>query len=582
MNTVILRKPTLPITIHDTTVDALDSLKPKLLFLQVTSRDVECLRRLAPYFDKYAEAITERHYELLFRLPEMKSLIEQHSTRKRLTETFIIYLRSIPHIAFDGEYVRTRERIGQVHSRIQLEPEWFLASFLRVYEFLVPLIVKDFRAGEAAQMTLALHRILMLDAQIVLEAYQAAYEFRIMDSNSQTMEMLIQMDGIHLLLQSADNSIHDALRIQSAAEQLTSSIEEVSSQTTDAATTTDCMVSALQENKAIVEQTIQGFEEMTEMFRDTRDRFEHLQQSIQDLSDVVQLIDSVADQTHLLALNASIEAARAGEEGRGFAVVAGEVRKLSEQTKRSVHNVYEVIGNIQTLATSVQERTNKMSDQMEVQHDKNRSAFDQLEQMMHSVSEVGLTEDTIASIVEQQATATQEITNNMAGIVKNTEVVMEMAKLTGEHIYTTSKTVESLRRSSLEWFNHLNDAQWIRIMKTDHLLWKWWTYNRLLGYDDSDPELMENYNQCRLGKWIQAQHEQKSSALVQSPKFQALVDRHREMHLLAGKAARQFDEGQREEAIQSYKQLDDSSQQLLQQLDEMKAWLESKPSAASS
>ncbi|MCE5168742.1 methyl-accepting chemotaxis protein [Paenibacillus profundus] len=579
---MILRKPTLPITIHDTTVDALDSLKPKLLFLQVTSQDVECLRRLAPYFDKYAEAITERHYELLFRLPEMKSLIEQHSTRKRLTETFIIYLRSIPHIAFDGEYVRTRERIGQVHSRIQLEPEWFLASFLRVYEFLVPLIVKDFRAGEAAQMTLALHRILMLDAQIVLEAYQAAYEYRIMDSNSKTMEMLIQMDGIHSLLQSADNSIHDALRIQSAAEQLTSSIEEVSSQTTDAATTTDCMVSALQENKSIVEQTIQGFEEMTEMFRDTRDRFENLQQSIQDLSDVVQLIDSVADQTHLLALNASIEAARAGEEGRGFAVVAGEVRKLSEQTKRSVHNVYEVIGNIQTLATSVQERTNKMSDQMEVQHDKNRSAFDQLEQMMRSVSEVGLTEDTIASIVEQQAAATQEITNNMAGIVKNTEVVMEMAKRTGEHIYTTSKTVESLRRSSLEWFNHMNDAQWIRIMKTDHLLWKWWTYNRLLGYDDSDPELMENYNQCRLGKWIQAQHEQKSSALVQSPKFQALVDRHREMHLLAGKAARQFDEGQLEEAIQSYKQLDDSSQQLLQQLDELKVWLESKSSAASS
>lgn len=69
---------------------------------------------------------------LLFEIPEMKQLIERHSTRERLSKTFIIYLNSIPNVQLDEEYIRVRQRIGIMHSHIQLAPEWFVSSF---YEY---------------------------------------------------------------------------------------------------------------------------------------------------------------------------------------------------------------------------------------------------------------------------------------------------------------------------------------------------------------------------------------------------------------------------------------------------------------
>lgn len=196
---------------------------------------------------------------------------------------------------------------------------------------------------------------------------------------------------------------------------------------------------------------------------------------------------------------------------------------------------------------------------------------------MHSVEEVGSSEDAIASIVEQQADATQEITASMTGIVKNTEEMMSMAKATGQHLYTTSQSVETLRKQSLEWFRHIDDAQWIRIMKTDHLLWKWCTYNRLLGFDESDPAVMEDFHQCRLGKWIAKEQQRSDSPVTHLSLFKDMVGQHEVLHRLAGEAARQMDNGSRDAATVSYRRMNEISQQLLAQLDELRSQLERRP-----
>jgi heme-based aerotactic transducer len=78
-----------------------------------------------------------------------------------------------------------------------------------------------------------------------------------------------------------------------------------------------------------------------------------LEHTSQQIHQIVSIVTSIAEQTNLLALNASIESARAGEHGKGFAVVAQEVRKLAEETKKSISNISTFIGDIQKQIESV-------------------------------------------------------------------------------------------------------------------------------------------------------------------------------------------------------------------------------------
>lgn len=138
---------------------------------------------------------------------------------------------------------------------------------------------------------------------------------------------------------------------------------------------------------------------------------------------------------------------------------------------------------------------------------------------MRAIDEMGMSEESIASIVEQQAAATVEITEHMKEIVDQTRQVVTLAIDTGEQLYDTSRSVEGLRSESLQWFHHLNDSQLLRVLKTDHLLWKWWIYNRMLGYDKSDIQIIGNSHQCRLGKWIEAQKSNPGSLVNEQPAF---------------------------------------------------------------
>jgi methyl-accepting chemotaxis protein len=136
--------------------------------------------------------------------------------------------------------------------------------------------------------------------------------------------------------------------------------------------------------------------------RKTHDRVNDLSSAANRIGDVVELINSVAGQTNLLALNATIEAARAGEAGRGFAVVAAEVKALAEQTAKATDEIRKQIGDIQNAT----------------------------QDSVHAIEEIGVTigriseiSSTIASAVEEQGAATQEVARNVQQAAQGTQQV---------------------------------------------------------------------------------------------------------------------------------------------------------------
>jgi len=155
-------------------------------------------------------------------------------------------------------------------------------------------------------------------------------------------------------------------QVSAAIEETLVSINEISSNLGIASNLTADTQNASNEGKNIVEQTIKAMNKIERKVSDIGDIIARLNKSSNEIGDVVGVIDDIAEQTNLLALNAAIEAARAGEAGKGFAVVADEIRKLAEKTTKSTSQIAKTVKAIQqdtnSAVSSMEEGRNEVQN----------------------------------------------------------------------------------------------------------------------------------------------------------------------------------------------------------------------------
>jgi methyl-accepting chemotaxis protein len=190
------------------------------------------------------------------------------------------------------------------------------------------------------------------------------------------------------------------------SEQLTTMVaaasEEASTNVQSVASATEEMSSSVNEISRQVQDSARIASEAVEQAQKTNDRVGELAKAAARIGDVVELINTIAGQTNLLALNATIEAARAGESGRGFAVVASEVKALAEQTAKATGEISQQISGIQAATQD------------------SVGAIKEIGATIGRMSEIA---STIASAVEEQGAATQEISRNVQQAAHGTQQV---------------------------------------------------------------------------------------------------------------------------------------------------------------
>jgi methyl-accepting chemotaxis protein len=194
------------------------------------------------------------------------------------------------------------------------------------------------------------------------------------------------------LTATAERSQELTTTVAAASEQASTNVQSVASATEEMASSVNEISRQVQESANIANQAV-------DQARKTNDRVSELASAAARIGDVVELINNIAGQTNLLALNATIEAARAGEAGRGFAVVASEVKALAEQTAKAT-------GEISTQISGIQAATQESV-----------GAIKEIGDTIGRMSEIA---STIASAVEEQGAATQEISRNVQQAAQGT------------------------------------------------------------------------------------------------------------------------------------------------------------------
>jgi methyl-accepting chemotaxis protein len=201
---------------------------------------------------------------------------------------------------------------------------------------------------------------------------------------------------------SAGTLTATAERSQEITTMVATASEEASTNVQSVASATEEMASSITEISRQVQTSAGIANEAVTQARKTNDRVAALAQAASRIGDVVELINTIAGQTNLLALNATIEAARAGEAGRGFAVVASEVKALAEQTAKATGEISQQITGIQAATQD------------------SVAAIKEIGDTIGRMSEIA---STIASAVEEQGAATQEISRNVQQAAQGTQQV---------------------------------------------------------------------------------------------------------------------------------------------------------------
>lgn len=258
-------------------------------------------------------------------------------------------------------------------------------------------------------------------------------------------EVSMGSENISMLSDSASSGAEkqtsQLTQVVTAVEEMSSTVAEVAKNSADAASSANKAKKSAIVGSEIVQSSIEGMERIEKSVAGSAKTIEELGKSSNQIGEIVAVIDDIADQTNLLALNAAIEAARAGEQGRGFAVVADEVRKLAERTTKATKEIADMIKKIQKDTSDAVSAMNEWNREVKNGVELSNRAGDSLKEIVGLVQNVTDMINQIATATEEQSAASEEITSNIEDIAK-------VSKDTADGASKSSESAKDLKRLS--------------------------------------------------------------------------------------------------------------------------------------
>ncbi|WP_419897804.1 globin-coupled sensor protein [Roseomonas sp. USHLN139] len=417
-------------------------ISDRLRFLGIDGATRSALAEFMPVIQRELPAILKGFYAHLASWPELTRMFDGPASTARAEKAQADHWTKLFSGRFDAGYTESVRRIGLMHSRIGLEPRFYIGGYAFILNQLYAAACRTHASrlnpaaaqAKTAALLRALNQAAMLDMDLAISIYleenkatfdrkigglSESFESRVgplvgevasqaaalkgaAETMSSTARQAAQQAG--LVANAARDAAGGVNTVAAAAEQLSSSVDEISRQVAHSSAMTQQAVETTHRTDGFVRALATG---------------------AQKIGEVVGLIDTVAAQTNLLALNATIEAARAGEAGKGFAVVASEVKSLAGQTRSATEVIGQQVNEMQAATRDVVEAIGGITA---------------------AINELNKVATAIAAAVEQQGAATREISRSVQETAAGTRQVTENISRVGEGVQQTGEAAAQALR----------------------------------------------------------------------------------------------------------------------------------------
>jgi len=370
----------------------------------------------------------------------------------------------------------------------------------------------------------------------------------------------------HEQAQGAESQKDQTNQVAAAMQEMAATVHEVSENSNKAAAASQKAAEMAREGGRVVEETLSRMRTIANSVGDTARKVQELGKRSDEIGRISGVIEDIADQTNLLALNAAIEAARAGEQGRGFAVVADEVRKLAERTGAATKEISAMICSIQTETKTAVAAMQAGSKEVEAGVESTRRAGDSLQGIIKMSQQVGDMVTQIATAATQQSATTEQINNNIeqiARIASSTEsgvqqtagalqdlsgLALNLRQLVGQFRLSDGTEGAGRSRGSQADRAASNSVDFSRV-KMAHRSWRLKLRSFLDGRENIDRKGLASHRDCELGKWIYGGG---MAAYSHLQEMQELETRHKEMHASVKRVVELKHAGKASEAEQEF------------------------------
>ena len=350
--------------------------------------------------------------------------------------------------------------------------------------------------------------------------------------------------------------------MENASLNLEDSIDNISSAMGNIRDNTHNIIEVSQNITNDMNDSITAVNQSSKRIEVINNRVQNFKGKIGKIEEIVDLVKKVANQSNLLALNASIEAARAGEAGKGFAVVADQVRLLSSNTSESAEDIVKYVTelkeNIDELALAMDETTLSLAEG----NSKVEKSVVSMQQMNNQMISIREGVDSVFNDIDTQTKVTRSFSKQIENISQSYNTLSNDCLQTGRRVFKIGRYLDKTRSDLVRGCSKITEQDWVRVFEVDHFVLTWRVYNNIVGFEHLQKKQVDDPGRCKLGKWLKQVSDER---LIHSKEYISLAKSHEDLHKYATLSWQANEDGDHSKAIsyfddtyRSYQEFDEA------------------------